>query len=173
MPPSPRPLPAALAVEPAWVKQFSVAAAGPEQIWIAYGATPDAMTIGWVSLLRGRFSREPPRRRRLHRAAESPPRARAADVEHVRRDDGAVRHDIGLLPHVRQRQQHLLHVREDHIAAPAPRLDDGPAAQHHHLLHHFLMEEVVIIHPALCPSGLLPDHAVVIILKVLSATRCV
>lgn len=46
-----RPLPplAALAVEPAWVKEFSVAAAGPEQLWIAYGATPDAITIGWLT----------------------------------------------------------------------------------------------------------------------------
>jgi hypothetical protein len=40
--------------QPAWVKQFSTptaaaAAGGPEQLWINYGATYDAMTFGWLT----------------------------------------------------------------------------------------------------------------------------
>jgi hypothetical protein len=31
------------------VAKFSTAAAGPEQFWISLGATPDAMTVGWLT----------------------------------------------------------------------------------------------------------------------------
>ena len=53
-PPHPHPAlrPSALtcdAAEPSWVKYFSVAAAGPEQVNINYGKTPDAMVVGWMS----------------------------------------------------------------------------------------------------------------------------
>ena len=36
-------------IEPAWVKHFSTAAAGPEQLWINYGATPDVMAVRWLT----------------------------------------------------------------------------------------------------------------------------
>jgi hypothetical protein len=35
--------------EPKWVAQFSTAAAGPEQIWINYHATPDSMAVRYIS----------------------------------------------------------------------------------------------------------------------------
>jgi len=35
--------------QPAWVDKYSVAAAGPEQLWINYGATPDAVAVRWCT----------------------------------------------------------------------------------------------------------------------------
>ena len=35
--------------DPAWVAKFSTAAAGPEQYWINYGASPDQMVVGWLT----------------------------------------------------------------------------------------------------------------------------
>jgi hypothetical protein len=35
--------------DPGWVAKYSVAAAGPEQISIAYGSSPSAMTVGWAT----------------------------------------------------------------------------------------------------------------------------
>ena len=34
---------------PAWVAQFSAAAAGPEQFHVSYGATPDAAAVRWAT----------------------------------------------------------------------------------------------------------------------------
>ena len=41
---------------PAWVAAFSTAAAGPEQLWINYGATPDVMAVRWVTADRDALS---------------------------------------------------------------------------------------------------------------------
>ena len=38
-----------IAADPAWVAKFSTAAAGPEQFWLSYGATPDSMLLGWLT----------------------------------------------------------------------------------------------------------------------------
>lgn len=35
--------------EPKWVKEFSVAASGPEQIWINYYDSPDSMAVRYIS----------------------------------------------------------------------------------------------------------------------------
>ena len=39
--------------EPAWVAQFSTAAAGPEQFHVAFGATPDAASVRWATAING------------------------------------------------------------------------------------------------------------------------
>ena len=36
-------------LQPAWVDLFSTAADGPEQLWVNYGATPDAAAIRWCT----------------------------------------------------------------------------------------------------------------------------
>ena len=37
------------AAEPEWIKYFSTAAAGPEQVFLNIGAQPDAMVVGWAT----------------------------------------------------------------------------------------------------------------------------